>query len=190
MNNEPRKSACLAQIDSESFVIALGRNGAGQRDRIFMRHDLVTGTWTDLPKPTTSRSGAICGYVNSKKRLNQSVNPLLNILFHVFPLGNVIISGGYPFSLVTEIYSFDTNMWTIGPQLPRYHCVGLNLAFGSDSILMVGGDGTGGHLVNIDEFTATGMSGSNGAWSTRPEVLPKKGKEMAGLIVPNGLISC
>ena len=189
MNNEPRTLGCLVQIDSESFVIALGKNGAGQRDRIFMQHDLTTETWTDLPKPTKSRSGAICGFVNGQKRRIQCLDPLF-ITFHIFHPGNVILSGGYPFSLVTEVYSFDTNMWTIGPQLPGHHTAGQNFAFGNDSILMVGGDSTVGHIAFINEFKATGSTGSNGVWSTRTEVLPREGKNMAGLFVPNELITC
>ena len=61
MNNVGRREACLAQLDSESFIVVVGTNDGGVKDRVFLRRDIGAGTWTDLPKPTVARTSAVCG---------------------------------------------------------------------------------------------------------------------------------
>ena len=61
-----RVDGCLAQIDSNSFIIIGGATDAGY-DRALVRHDIDTGLWTDLQKPNIGRAGgATCGHFNGK----------------------------------------------------------------------------------------------------------------------------
>ena len=85
----------------------------------------------------------------------------------------------------TEIYNFGTNSWSQNNVVPYPHKVGLNLAFGNKEVLYAGGDGPGGQQDKIIQY----KFGAD-VWTERTEKLPAKRKDMAGIVIPNGLITC
>lgn len=58
-----RSEACLAKIDTNSFVITGGATDSGN-DKGMIRHDIDTGAWIDLLKPSVGRKAHICGHNN------------------------------------------------------------------------------------------------------------------------------
>lgn len=97
------------------------------------------------------------------------------------------MTGGYPYSPVTEIFDLAANLWTQGIPLTDDLLVGTTLPFGDKGLLYFGGDGQVpyGHSKFINEF-----HGENGTWSMRSEELPENRKDMVMIMVPNGLITC
>ena len=68
MSDVGRALGCLAQINSNSFIITGGLTSSGY-DRAMLRHDIDSGTWTDLPKPTVGRAQLICGHIDGTSTL-------------------------------------------------------------------------------------------------------------------------
>lgn len=63
MNDVPRHGACAVKLAVDSFIL-LGGDTDSIKDKAFMKYDLGSGSWTDLPKPSVARTGAICGYLS------------------------------------------------------------------------------------------------------------------------------
>ena len=101
-----------------------------------------------------------------------------------------MVSGGWVTSSITEVFDFSTGSWTMEAQTPYPHKVGLSLQYKEGKILYVGGDGPAGQTDAILEYQR-GTSGSGTAsWTMRSETMSDPTKDAAGILVPNGLISC
>ena len=99
--------------------------------------------------------------------------------------GKIVVSGGHPGAVLdTEVLNLATNTWTYATPKPLKQWYGTNLAFGTSGIMFVGGASTG-QTTEINEYQI-----DTDTWTLRSEVLPVKRKNMAGIWVPNGKITC
>ena len=62
MNNMPRGGACLAQIDSGSFVITGGGPSQGVGEAVAFSFDVATSNWTNLTPMNVARHSHMCGH--------------------------------------------------------------------------------------------------------------------------------
>lgn len=66
-DNVGRYSACMARLNSNSFIITGGAAHDPAKKFSMIRHDIDPGTWTDLKDRSIDREVFACGHLNGEK---------------------------------------------------------------------------------------------------------------------------
>ena len=65
-DNQGRTDGCVARVNSNIFFIVGGITTLSVMDKALIRHEIDTGTWTELNGFTVARAGTACGHLDGE----------------------------------------------------------------------------------------------------------------------------
>ena len=108
----------MAKVNDSLFYMAAG----ARTDFASFLYDTTSETWTELPGSNVEHNEGFAGVLNLPDGAQK-----------------LVLAGGNRAGSSTEIYSFETNSWSNGPDFPLADCFsGQTIAY-QDSFLAVGG---------------------------------------------------